>query len=139
MIPTSERLTIIKLTEAEINRVGVVFAYGPCGRKPIDDDLIKAGIFEQYDDMDCVVVTGKGWGDSTNFYNPDGSVRECIRQDARMPLTDSEKYMSVLTDKNNQKMLINVLQNALIGLLRNPNNASAIDLAESAMKKWVDC
>lgn len=130
-----ERLTLVKLTDAEIDRVCDVFAIGPLTRKPIDDALITAGIFEQYDDMDAVITTGKGWGAAHNFYSLSGAVREEIRESAKLPTTEEEKRRNLLSEVNNQKILIQDLQNALIKCMR--NEAGAKDYAEEVMHRWV--
>lgn len=136
-IPTDQRLRAIKLTKEEIDRVGYVFAYGPVAQKPIDKALIEAGIFGIYDDDGAVEVTGKGWGKESNFYNPDGSVRLWLQADARMPETDKERYHNALSDKNNQKIYIHQMQNALIAFLQ--GDPRARELAANCMATWVEC
>lgn len=130
-----ERLTLIKLTDAEVSRVCDVFAMGPLTRKPIDDGLIEAGIFEQYDDMDAVITTGKGWGNPDNFYRPSGAVREYIMESAKLPTTDTEKMHCLLGENNDQKILIQELQNAITKLMTGDSDAR--HYAEKVMKRWV--
>lgn len=138
-IPTAERLRAIKLTNEEIDRVCHVFAYGPVTQKPIDKGLIEAGILEMDDpESDTAVnVTGRGWGKASNFYAPDGSVRDWIRADSKLPQTDRDKYMCALSDKNNTKIAMHQMQNALIAFLRGDPNAR--DLAGNCMEVWTGC
>ena len=70
----AERVRRAQVTRHQAWRLGYIAAYGPVQKKPGDDDLIRKGWIEHYDDDDDEAV----WTTDQfieHFYGDNGAVR----------------------------------------------------------------